>query len=289
LTVGQAKKTRWIVGCGYLGLRVAMLWKQQGDRVIVTTRRMQRVTELQSAGFEVICWDITRPYQLDPLPPLDTLLMAVAFDPASGQTREAVCVDGLRHVLDAVRSLRDRLIFISTTGVYGGQDGGWVDEQSECQPDREAGRVYLSAERLIDGHRWRPQSVVLRMAGIYGPGRIPYLALLREGKPLIVTTEGYLNLIHVDDAVRVVAACDHCATPERFLVSDGFPVKRADYYREVARLAGTSVAFSEAEPDSPRGQRGRSNKRVCNRKLLQVLPLELQYPTYREGLRASMS
>jgi hypothetical protein len=49
------------------------------------------------------------------------------------------------------------------------------------------------------------------------------------------------------------------------------------------------VTFSEAEPDSPRGQRGRSNKRVCNRKLLQVLPLELQYPTYREGLRASMS
>jgi nucleoside-diphosphate-sugar epimerase len=187
--------------------------------------------------------------------------------------------------LDSIRSLSDRIILISTTGVYSQDDHTWVDECSPCEPRRPAGQEYLAAERLLESHRWGRQSVILRMAGIYGPGRIPYLDPLLAGKPLLVDPTGYVNLIHVDDAARAVVASEGCELPNRFVVSDGVPVMRADYYREVGRLIGRDVVFGPADPHGPQAQRAASSKRVCNQKLISQLNIQLRYPSYREGLR----
>ena len=118
------------------------------------------------------------------LPAADTLLYAVGYDPAGGTSRSAVYVDGLRAVLDAVSPQVRRVILISSTGVYAEQGGGWVDESSPCQPSRESGRALLAAEQALAAHRLGAVGIVLRLAGIYGPGRLPRRAELASGGPL---------------------------------------------------------------------------------------------------------
>jgi nucleoside-diphosphate-sugar epimerase len=282
----MATAVRMVLGCGYLGERVADHWRRDGARVIVGTRRPDRATRLAAAGFEARVLDVTQPATLGHLPPLDTLLFAVAHDPSSMASQQAVCVDGLRHVLDAIDTLTGRLIYISTTGVYGQQDHEWVDERSTCDPRRAGGRCYLRAEQRLRAHRWGARSVILRLAGLYGPGRVPYLDRLRSNQPLPVDPAGYLNLIHVDDAVRVVLASGQCELPNLFVVADGSPVLRADYYREVGSWVGREPAFGSPDPHSAQAQRALASKRVCNAKLVQQLGVRLRFPSYREGLRA---
>ena len=84
-----------------------------------------------------------------------------------------VYVDGLQAALDALPTATGRIIYISSTGVYGQTSGEWVDEESECRPTREGGRVCLAAEGVLASPDLGQRAVVLRLAGIYGPGRIP--------------------------------------------------------------------------------------------------------------------
>ena len=132
---------------------------------------------------------------------------------------------------------------------------------------------------------------MLRLAGLYGPGRVPYIKRLQAGQPLAVPQQGWLNLIHVDDAAIAVLAADRWeappAGPHTFNVCDGHPVVRRDYYQEVAKQLGVPTpSFTPPPPDSPAAARAVSDKRVRNEKLLKTLSLKLAYPTYREGLAA---
>jgi len=106
------------------------------------------------------------------------------------------------------------------------------------------------------------------------------------GKPLAVAKEGWLNLIHIDDAVQVVLAAETLATtPELLVVSDGHPVERGEYYREAARLlGGVEPQFESVENDSHVAGRARSDKRINNAHLLRQLPITWKFPSYREGL-----
>ncbi len=287
--ITRKQATKLVIGCGYLGERVAARWRQAGDRVLVATRRAERVPTLVAAGYECQTLDVTLPETLAQLPPLDTLLFAVAYDPQGRASREAVLVDGLRNVLDAIPDLTDRCILISTTGVYGQRDGQWVDEQSLCTPQRVGGQCYVAAERVLREHRWGDRAMILRLAGIYGPRRVPYLDRLRAGQPLPVESHGYLNLIHVVDAVSAILASELAAVPGLYVVADGSPVLRADYYREVACYVGGTPSFTAPDPNSPQGQRGRTSKRICNRKLIRELRIHLAYPSYREGLAAILT
>jgi nucleoside-diphosphate-sugar epimerase len=227
----------------------------------------------------------------------ESLLFAVGFDRAGDWDIHTVYADGLRNVLAAAPASVSRVIYISTTGVYGPADGEWVDEQTPPDPQRDGGRASLAAEQVLAGHPLGARSVILRLAGIYGPGRVPYIDKLRAGEPLAVPSEGWLNLIHVDDAARIVVAADRWAAarqsddgPHVFCVSDGAPAVRRDYYTEVARLIGAPPpSFTPPLADSPAAARAESNRRVSNRKLLKVLNIELQYPSYHEGLAAILS
>ena len=101
--------------------------------------------------------------------------------------------------------------------------------------------------------------------------RIPYLDRLRSGLPLPVDASGYLNLIHVDDAVRAIVASEQAPVPDLFVVADGAPVRRADYYQEVARRLGCVPTFTAPDPDSPQAQRALASKRIRNCKLIDEL------------------
>jgi nucleoside-diphosphate-sugar epimerase len=129
----------------------------------------------------------------------------------------------------------------------------------------------------------------LRLAGIYGPGRVPRREALLSGEPL-VAAEGRLNLIHADDAVRVILAAERLARPPRlYTVSDGQPPLRSEYYAEAARLLGAPPSRLVSPPDSSATARGGTNKRIANRRMLAELRVELAFPTYREGLRDALA
>jgi nucleoside-diphosphate-sugar epimerase len=277
-----------IIGCGYLGIRVARLWIAGGHAVAGVVRTAASAEELTRETVQPIVADVTQPDTLRGLPAADTLVYAVGYDPTGGGTRAAVYVDGLRAVLDAIEPSVRRAILISSMGVYAEHDGGWVDESSPCQPARESGRALLAAEQALAAHAYGDRGIILRLAGIYGPGRIPRRAELAAGETLPVAAGEHLNLIHVEDAARAVLAADaYPHAPRTFLISDGHPVERREYFAELARQAGLPPpAFREPLPGEAVGRRG-GDKRVSNTRMLAELRIELAYPTYREGLAAA--
>jgi nucleoside-diphosphate-sugar epimerase len=231
---------------------------------------------------------------LTQLPISETVLFAVGDDRVGGPAPFFVYAM-VRYVLDALPSNTGRFIYISTTGVYGSADGDWVDETTPPDPQRDGAKAALASEQALTEHSLGANAVVLRLAGIYGPGRIPFLKELSTGVPIEVPSTGHLNLIHVDDAATAVlaAACstNSSATSQRgpriYNVSDGHPVTRHDFYREVARLSNSPPPqFIEADPNSHRAIRARGNRRVRNDKMLAELQVSLTHPDYRSGLAA---
>jgi len=292
-----------IIGCGYLGRVVADLWLAAGDTVYATTRSAQHADELSQSGIKPVICDITRPASLTALPEVSTVLMAVGFDRSSGKTIDEVYVQGLKNVLHALskpepdattlsQTTPSRFIYISSTGVYAQDDGSWVDEQAACNPVRPGGKACLMAEKCIAESVFAAHSIILRLAGIYGPKRLPRLQDLKAGNPLPAPSQGYLNLIHVADAAQIVnqVTCmqmDGRSSPQVYNVCDGSPVLRHEYYQEVARQADTPPpSFTEPPAGSPAAARAGSDKRISNAKLVRELNPKLQYPSYREGIAA---
>jgi nucleoside-diphosphate-sugar epimerase len=282
--------TKLVFGCGYLGLRVAMRWLKAKHAVYAVTRSRERGNAFERDGLHAVVCDIMEPASLTHLPHADTVLFAVGFDRTRQRTIHDVYVDGLRNALDALPDDIRRFIYISSTGVYSQENGQWVDESSPCEPHRDGGKACLDAERLLATHPIGSKSNVLRLAGIYGPGRLPRRADVVNGRPIFAPSLGYMNLIHVDDAADIVLAVDQRApTPRTYLVSDGHPVLRRDYHRELARLCDAPEPnFVEPAATSAIAQRAASSKRISNRRLLDELAVSLKYPSYREGLAASL-
>jgi len=278
--------TKLIFGCGYLGERVARKWRDAGHAVAVVTRSDSRADAFRQQGYEAIIADVTRPETLTQLPVAASVLFAVGLDRASKNSIQELYAGGMRNVLAALPSETGRLIYISTTGVYGPADG-WVDEVTSPDPQREGGRASLAAEDLISAHPLAERSVILRLAGIYGPGRVPFMRELRAGEPIPARTSGWLNLIHVEDAAAVVVAAAELPINGKsvYCVSDGVPVERGEFYSEVARQIGTPPPrFVEPDLNSPRSARAEANRRISNARMLADLRVALAFPDYRAGL-----
>jgi len=278
----RRRPTRLVVGCGYLGERVARRWVSDGARVLGVTRRQPRAQELAAVGIEPIVADVTDADAtgwLEELPPLDTVFWAVGFDRSSGRTHRDVHVGGFGRLLDAVtrrgaEALRPRVILSSSTGVWGDEAGGVVDEQTPPNPGREAGAVLVEAEQVLRGHAAGP-GVALRFAGLYGPDRLPRLDDLRAGRPIAADPDTWLNLIHVDDAARIVCAVADATAPQPlYVVSDGRPVLRRDWYGRLATVAGCPTPTWD--PSAPR-VRG-ADKRVNPTSLFRDLGITLDHP-----------
>jgi nucleoside-diphosphate-sugar epimerase len=286
---GAAPGPILVVGCGYLGWRVALRAESTGRRVWATTRRRTKARRIAEAGLEPLLIDWTDRRTLSRLPEVDRVLVAVSYDRQSGAGRDEAIVGGFRNLLASLSPDVD-VCYISTTGVYHQTDGRWVDETSPARPAREGGRAHLRAEQLL--HRLRPQSpwTVLRLAGLYGPGRVPRAADVIAGRPIASPEHGFLNLIHVDDAASAVLRCWQKPAPQRkrlYVVADDEPVIRGEFYREIARQCDAPPPrFVEPDAESAVAARSQSNKRVWNRRMKQELLPRLAFPSYREGLAA---
>jgi nucleoside-diphosphate-sugar epimerase len=282
--------TRLVVGCGYLGTRVATRWLAAGDRVFGITRSPARADALAALGITPVVYDVTtRPgstqlHTLDALPPLDTVFWAVGFDRTSNTTHRDVHVDGLARLLDALAG-SPRVILSSSTGVWGDEGGGIVTEETPTNPGREAGRVLVEAESLLQSHPKGP-GAALRFAGLYGPDRLPRLDDLKAGRPIAADPDSWLNLIHVDDAASVVCAVAAAATPRPlYVVSDGHPVLRRDWYGHLAAITGSPSPTWDLSLPRTRG----ADKRVDPSLLFHDLPIPLAYPDPLRGIEAVMT
>jgi nucleoside-diphosphate-sugar epimerase len=268
-----------IIGCGYLGRRVASRWLAGGRRVAALTRG--NAATLAAMGVEPMAGDILDPGTLQALPRAETVLYAVGWDRASGRTRRETYVDGLGHVLDALPP-GGRLIQVSSTSVYGQTDGGWVDEAGDTHPLDDSGRVILEAERLLRARR--PDAIVLRFGGIYGPGRLLRTAAVRAGEPLVGDADRFLNLIHVEDGADAVLAAEARGRPgATYNIVDDEPTTRRAFYTYLAESLGAPPARFDhrLEPEAP-------NRRISNARAKEELAWQLNYGTYREGVKGGL-
>ncbi|MEX1042258.1 MAG: SDR family oxidoreductase [Pirellulaceae bacterium] len=289
----SGKKQGLVIGCGYLGKRLADRQHQAGTQVWATTRSEETALDFASRGWEPLLADVTQPVSLKQLPEVEVAVYCVGFDPTSGSDRHTVYADGLSHTLENLPQSCKRFVLISTTGVYGDAGGEEVDEETPCQPMRLGGQAFLEAENRLRQHphwgkHWGKRGVILRLAGIYGPGRIPRAADIQAGKPIPAPAQGSLNLIHVEDACQAVElAWEADAVSPVYIVADGQPVARREYYREVARLLKAPEPTFETPPaDSPAAQRAGADRRMNAERIVRELGFAPKYPSYREGLAA---
>jgi nucleoside-diphosphate-sugar epimerase len=315
-----------IVGCGYVGSEIARIWLAKGDSVYAITRSTNRVEELKRLGIQPVVWDWYRPSVTDNLlilPKIDSVVVCVSHAPVEGIAPEKTHTLGLDNLLN--HWLHDGCVpacwcYVSTTGVYAPRDdGGWVDEAAEVLPLRpgsiaaKAAEDWFEREIFTRVHSGKANGdllhgCILRAAGIYGPGRIPRLDVLRNNEPIAIDPESYLNLIHVVDlAGIVVAACDG-ETPHRmYNVADGNPVRRRDYYEFIARQIGSlpprfefanqqipgmsspvnesAKVQADARPSRPAVRsRGEGSKRIRTDLLKENFPYSFQFPNFEAGL-----
>lgn len=277
--------SKLILGCGYLGQRLAACWRGSGERVFATTRKPARLDELRQLGLEPLLCDVLDLSSLLLLPTVDTLVHCTALDRQSTVSMRQLYVDGLANVLASLPSTT-RIVHVSSTSVYAQTAGEDVDEAALTEPVEGPGQVVLEAERLL--RQRRPDAIVLRFAGIYGPGRLIRARDLQAGRLLAIDPDKWLNLIHVEDGARaIVAACERGELGMVYNVSDGTPVRRRDFYTTLAELLHADPPRFVPPPEPiPAGET--VNRRINNTRMRSRLGVMPNYPSYREGLLSSL-
>jgi len=286
-----------IVGCGYVGLELARQLLGDGHTVVGVRRSQSGLDAVEAVGATGVAADATDPDSLAALPDTDAVVFAASSGGRGADAARAVYVEGLRNVIreyGARESPPDRLVYTSSTGVYGDHDGDWVDEETPLDPTTDKTRVLVEAERVareeaaavgIDG-------TVARFAGLYGPDRYRLTRYL-EGP----VTAGYLNMVHRDDAAGAVRflLAEHLARDEAVLVVDDEPADKwafADWLadecgvdRPEKRTKEERIAAGDLSTAAER--RVRTSKR-CSNDRLRTLGYEFTHPTYRSGYRAAI-
>ena len=261
-------------------MRVARRWIAAGDQVWGTTRSRQEL--LIEAGIVPIVVDLGSD-RLPALPEVYTVFWAVGFDRRSETTPHDLHVGGLARLLDAVPSAV-RVLLSSSTGVWGDGDGELVDEQTPVCPSRPSAAALVEAETMLRRHPKGP-GVALRFAGLYGPERLPRLDDLRAGREITADPASWLNLIHLDDAASVVCwAGDAVAPAPLYVVSDGRPLRRGDWYTRLAEMTTSPSPRFVATAAAARG----GNKRADPSLLLSQLTPPLAYPDALAAVEAIM-
>lgn len=271
-----------IVGCGYVGTALGVALVSRGYHVIGTTTSAAKVAELRRVGIDAVVADIADTRRLASLL---SHCDAVALTLAAGRDGDyrRTYLDGACSLLAAIKgsSVR-RVVYTSSTRVYGQTDGSWVDEGSPTIPTDERGKILLGAEQaLLGGGRSDSRSpgfscCVLRLGGIYGPGRELERRVRAVAGEELSGGDRYVNLIHIDD---IVSALQLAITSEFSgllnLCDDEPEPRRVLYDRLIQRYGWSPIRWiSEGGDEVDRG------KRVSNARVKARLGLELAYPMH---------
>lgn len=277
-----------IVGCGYVGRRVAQRLSGVNIQVTGCVRSMASAAGLTGTGIAVLQADLDKGIPPATLHGFDGVFYLVP-PPRDGDTDTRMSRFLQALVADSVR----RIVYISTSAVYGDCQGAWITESQATMPTTGRGRRRLDAERQLIAwcERHDVQWMVLRVPGIYGPGKLP-LARLEKGLPVLRESDApFTNRIHGDDLAMIcVAAMQSNKSNIVLNVSDGHPSNMTDYFNRVADAAGLPrppvVTRAEAEQVLSSGMLSflADSRRMKNHRLLAELDVTLQYPDLDAGL-----
>ncbi|QSR84614.1 NAD-dependent epimerase/dehydratase family protein [Methylacidimicrobium sp. B4] len=268
-----------LVGCGYVGTRVAQGLQDRQIEFRAWVRSEASRARLADLGIPALAGDIGSREAWESLTARPDFLI---YGPSSsrGGTKEYenVFITGLSHALRRFPGLP--LLFLSSTSVYGQWTGEAVDEDSLAQPDSETGRILREAERMaLDAG-----GVVLRIAGIYGPGRTHLLDRFLRGEATISILDRWINQIHRED---VVSAILHSLAlglrRETVNIVDDEPVRESRFYGWLAQRFDMPLPPQGGESGLPERKRKRTHKRISNAKA-RALGWRPFYPSFREGL-----
>lgn len=289
------KKTLLIVGCGDIALRVAPLL-QKRYRVLGLCRKPENFYKLRTHTITPLLGDLDQPDTLTKLAGIAHAVLHLAPPPSHGlkDPRTTHLLAALtRQPLAKKRILPQRLIYISTSGVYGDCKGEWVSENHPLNPTNARAWRRVDAEKQIRqwGLRNNVQVSILRVPGIYAGERLP-IARLQQGTPVLLADEdSYTNHIHANDLARIIMAALNYGKPNRiYHASDDSHLKMGDYFDLVADYFNLP-----RPPRIPRYQANKSispnllsfmneSRRLTNNRIKQELHIHLLYPTVAIGI-----
>ncbi|WP_309666858.1 SDR family oxidoreductase [Tabrizicola sp.] len=269
------------LGHGYSASALARRLIPQGWTVIGTTRNPAKAAAFATAGVEPLLW----PTDLAPALARATHILVSAAPDATG--------DPFLQACPALADSKAAWVgYLSTTGVYGDHQGGWVDETTPLTPSSERGRWRVLAEA-----QWRATGLpmhIFRLAGIYGPGRGPF-EKVRDGTARRIIKPGQVfSRCHVEDIAQVLeASIRHPAPGSAYNICDDDPAPPEDVLAYAAQLLGlpepAAIPFDQADMTPMARSFYGESKRVRNDRIKTALGVRLLYPTYKDGLTALLA
>jgi len=280
------KKTLLSLGHGYSAAYLAKRLVPQGWRIAGTTRDAQKFDALRAQGITPLMWD--RDAILPWLENASHVLVSAGPSEAGDPT-----LDLLKSDFETYAQRLTWVGYLSTTGVYGDAQGGWIDETAPLTPATERGRRRVLAERAWAAIPDLPLHI-FRLAGIYGPGRGPF-AKVRNGTARRIIKDGQVfSRIHVEDIAQVLEASMIAPKPgAAYNLCDDDPAPPQDVIAHAATLLGVAsppeLPFNQAEMTPMARSFYAECKRVRNELIKSDLGIALKYPDYRAGLAAVLA
>jgi nucleoside-diphosphate-sugar epimerase len=272
-----------IIGCGYIGLPLARELVARGEAVTGWVRSAKSAEELGDEGLarvitgsvaEESCWHgVTEKF--------DAVVHGASSGGGGAAAYREVYLEGVRQMNR--HQPQARRIFVSSTSVYGQTDGAWIDESSLAQPASPTSQILREAEE----ESLNANAIVVRAAGIYGPGRAMLFEKFRRGDAVI---EGdgtrWINQVHQDDLVTALAHLLDAGIPGQiYNAADDTPVMLCDYYAWCSETL--HLPLPAHGPVDPNRKRGLTNKRISNRKL-RATGWEPRFPDFKKGLAGGL-
>jgi nucleoside-diphosphate-sugar epimerase len=290
-SINQQPRRALILGFGYVGSRVGQMLAERGVEVWAVSRtKPAAIAESEGHGIHWYGADLTEPGTLAGLSGnFDDVLFSASSSRGTMEDYEDIYCRGLQYTMDWLiqTKLPKRFVYLSSTGVYGQDDGNWVDETMPTEPDSQTGRILVRAEKLVC-ERYETSGfpgMILRLSGIYGPGRGYALKRILNGDAVIeLPGDRWVNMIHRDDAaMAVISALESGVPGETYNVTDNEPVQQRAFYEWLAKSSGMPVPpCVENDPSKP-GKRRVTSKRISNSKISKLSQFNLKYPAYRDG------
>lgn len=281
-------KRLFVFGLGYTGLAFARAMREAAGSIGGTVRSPEKAAELQAEGIEARVFDGKRPG--------DGIAAAIA-----GATHILVTISQgeggdpvLAHHGHDIMAAPDVMWigYLSTVGVYGDHGGAWIDEETPPDPrvPRTAARIEVEKAWTELGRRRNVPAGIFRLAGIYGPGRNPFLKLADGTAHRIVKPGQVFNRIHVADIAATLRAAAARPAARLYNVADDEPAPPQDVVAYAAELMGVApppeVPFAEADLSPMARSFYEGNRRISNQRIREELGVRLAWPTYRDGLAA---
>ena len=282
-----------IIGAGFSGFQIALLAKQMGS-VCGTRRSAESFDELHGAGIDAAVFSETDVSENA----LQQMASTTHLVICAGPQRQAPLNDSVLRWFGSAAARLPQLQwvgYLSTIGVYGNHDGGWVDENTPCTSIQTRSVMRLEAEQgwQKQAAHWQVPLSILRLSGIYGPGRNAVEDAIAGRARMLIKPDQVFNRIHVEDLATATMQAARIGYAGIVNITDDLPAPPQDVIRHAHELVGKpaplAVDFETADISDMARSFYSENKRVSNALSKQALNMNYRFPTYREGLAAALN